>query len=86
METEYHPLPNRSEVTLGNWIITLIVTMIPLLNIIMLFVWSFNRRTNIVKSRWAQATLILLAVWIVLGMIFGGYFMRWLHQGYPAVY
>lgn len=82
METENRTIPYRSEATLGNWIITLIVTMIPLVNIIMLFVWSFNRRTNIVKARWAQASLILMAVWIILGLIFGGYFMRMLYHGY----
>lgn len=82
METENHSIPYRSEVTLGNWIITLIVTMIPIVNIIMLFVWSFNRHTNIIKSRWAQASLILIAAWIILGLLFGGYFMRMLHHGY----
>lgn len=83
METEYQPIPNRSEVTLGNWVITLIITMIPILNIIMLFVWSFSRRTNLVKARWAQAALILIAVWIFLGILFGSYFANWFYSYNP---
>lgn len=86
METEFNTTPYRSEVTLGNWIITLIITMIPILNIIMLFVWGFNRNTNIVKARWAQAMLILIAVWIILGLIFGSYFTHWFYRNYPAAY
>lgn len=84
MEAEYQPIPNRSEVTLGNWVLTLIITMIPILNIIMLFVWSFSRSTNIVKAKWAQAALILIAAWIVLGILFGGYFVNWFYSNNPS--
>lgn len=86
METEYRTVLPRTEVTLGNWVITLIITMIPILNIIMLFIWSFNRNTNVVKARWAQAVLILMAVWIILGLIFGGYFINWFSHSYPPAY
>lgn len=80
MEMENHPIPNRSEVTLGNWVITLIITMIPILNIVMLFIWSFSRNTNLIKAKWAQAMLILMAVWIILAMFFGSYLIHWLYS------
>lgn len=83
MENEYRTTSTlHPEVTIGNWILTLIVTMIPILNIIMLFVWSFSRNTNLTKSNWAKAMLILIAVWIILGLIFGSYFVSWFSRGY----
>lgn len=86
METERLTPRIYPEVSIGNWIITLIILVIPLVNIIMLFVWAFNRTTNITKANWAKASLILLAVWILLGIIFGNYVMHWFYQGYPQVY
>lgn len=89
MENQYTTTTTytRSDVSLGNWVITLILTMIPIVNIILLFVWGFNRSTNPVKAKWAQAMLIILAISIVLGLIFGSYFMNWFYRGgYPAAY
>lgn len=85
MEMEYKT-PQTYPTGIGNWIITLIVTMIPIVNIIMLFVWGFSRSTNPTKANWAKAALIMIAIWIVLGLLFGGYFMQWLYRGYPMGY
>ena len=62
----------------------LILTMIPIVNIIMLFVWAFSNGTNPTKANWAKAALILILVWIILGIIFGGYFMRMFYGNYPT--
>lgn len=82
METDYK---TRSlyPTSIGNWIITMIITMIPILNIIMLFVWAFNRTTNPTKANWAKAALILIAVWIIIGLLFGGYIFQWFYRSYP---
>ena len=76
MQEEYKPAAIYSPISIGNWIISLILTMIPIVNIIMLFVWAFSNGTNPTKANWAKAALILILVWIILGIIFGGYFMR----------
>ena len=57
--TEYKAL------TIGDWIITLILLAIPLVNIIMLIVWAASSVTHPSKKSFAQATLI------VYGVIFG---------------
>ncbi len=85
MEMEYKT-PPPYPTSIGNWIITLIITMIPILNIIMLFVWGFSRSTNPTKANWAKAALIMIAIWIILALLFGGYFMQWLYRGYPMGY
>ncbi len=83
METpENNPTP---VITTGDWIITLLVSSIPLVNIIMLFVWSFGGGTNPNKANWAKAILIWMAISIVLVVaifiIFGAAFMGFLSSG-----
>ena len=56
-------MDNRSApvISLGEWIITFIVLAIPLVNIIMLFVWGFSSGTNPSKQNFCRAALILYA-------------------------
>lgn len=84
MQEEYKPAAIYSPISIGNWIISLILTMIPIVNIIMLFVWAFSNGTNPTKANWTKAALILILVWIILGIIFGGYFMRMFYGNYPT--
>ena len=65
---------NNAPISTGEWIITLILMMIPCVNIIMLFVWAFgNCNTN--KKNFSRATLIitlvLIIVYIILLLVFG---------------
>lgn len=63
---------NKSVVTIGNWIITMIIMMIPLVNLIMLFVWAFGSGTSESKANWAKASLIFMLIGIIISIIFGG--------------
>ncbi len=56
--------------TLGEWIITLIITAIPCVNIIMLFVWGFSQGGNTSRKNYCRAVLIMGAIGFVLGLIF----------------
>ena len=58
--------------TIGEWLITFIITYIPIVGFIMLFVWAFGGDVHPSKKTWAQATLIIFAIAIVLGIIFAG--------------
>ena len=59
-------------ISLGDWIITLIVLAIPLVNIIMLFVWGFSSGTNPNKQNFCRAALIFYLIGFVLFFLFGG--------------
>jgi len=65
----------QKEITIGEWMITLLIAAIPLVGFIMLFVWGFGQGTHPSKANWAKATLIWLAIliafYIILFMIFG---------------
>ncbi len=60
--------PNNIPLTLGQWIVTMLVLAIPCVNIIMLFVWGFGNG-NINRKRYCQATLIFAIISFVFSMI-----------------
>ncbi len=51
---------NNKIITTSEWIITKLIMFIPIVNIIMLIIWAFNNKTNINKSNWAKANLIIM--------------------------
>jgi len=61
---------NYRPVTLGDWILTYLLISIPLVNIILLFVWAFGANTPISKANWAKALLIWMLIGIVLYILF----------------
>lgn len=58
-ETTYKP------VTVGNWMLTTLLMCIPLVNIILLFVWAFGSNTPISKANWAKAALL----WAIISAV-----------------
>ncbi len=55
--------------TMGEWVITLLIMLIPCANIIMAFVWAFSSKEKKSKSNFFKAYLIFMAVMIVLYII-----------------
>lgn len=58
--------------SLGDWIITMIVLAIPIVGFVMLFVWGFSSSANPNKSNFCKAALIFYLIGIVLFFLFGG--------------
>jgi hypothetical protein len=69
MDTTYKPL------SLGDWIVTFILLAIPIVNLVMLFVWALSGGTHPSKKTYAQASLILSLVGIVLWFLFSATLM-----------
>lgn len=73
--TERDPSYMRSPVSVGEWMITILLMALPVVNIIMLFVWAFSGNSNISKANWAKATLIwsliIIVFYILLFLILG---------------
>ncbi|WP_341279457.1 hypothetical protein [Paenibacillus sp. FSL H8-0537] len=57
-------------VSFKEWMITILLCAIPLVNIIMLFVWAFGGNAKISKSNYAKASLLWAAIGIVLYIFF----------------
>ena len=66
-------------VSVGDWMLTYLLLCIPLVNIILIFVWAFGCNTPISKSNWAKALLI----WTLIGIVF--YALLFLVVGLGAI-
>jgi len=64
--------------TIGNWIVTMLIMMIPLVNIVMLIVWAASSTENPNRKNWAVATLIFMAIAILLWIVMFGAMMSML--------
>jgi len=53
----------------SDWVITILITAIPLVGLIMLFVWAFGSETNVNKVNWAKAILIWYAILLALNLL-----------------
>ena len=60
-----------STMSVKDWLITLVITAIPIVGLIMLFVWGFGSGTAATKANWAKAVLIFYLIMIVLYFVFG---------------
>lgn len=58
------------DMTVGDWLITMLIMIIPIVNIVMLFIWGFGNPDS--RRNYARASLIWMAIGIVLMIIFYG--------------
>lgn len=64
---------NTDEVmSIGHWIMVMIVLAIPFVNIIMYVIWAFSSSTNPNLSNFCKATLILGLIGIFIAIFFAG--------------
>ena len=59
----------EAPLTLGEWLITLLILMIPCVNIVMLLVWGFGNG-NVNRKNYCRAALIFMVIGVVLSFIF----------------
>lgn len=84
--THYQPYPHPHEApelgfdsipvqrdteNLGSWVVVVLLTLIPLVNIIYLLVLAFGAGTSVAKRNFARASLIWMAVGIALSIVLG---------------
>ncbi len=62
--------PTEEPVSMGDWMITIVLTSLPLVGLILLFVWAFSGDTKPSKANWAKATLLWAAIIFVLTALF----------------
>ncbi|MFF0827674.1 hypothetical protein ACFYU8_12410 [Brevibacillus sp. NPDC003359] len=59
---------NEKVMTMKDWIMVSLFMMIPIANIVLLFIWAFGSDGNLNRKNWAKANLLLMA--ILLGLYF----------------
>lgn len=61
---------NQDEVvSMGEWIIAILLMMVPCVNVVMMFVWAFGSNTKKSKSNFFKAALIMYAILIVVYLL-----------------
>lgn len=59
--------PKRDEVvSIKEWVITMLIMSIPIVNLVMIFVWAFGSGTKTSKANYFKATLIMFIIGIFI--------------------
>ncbi len=67
VQNYYYPQQMGEEpVSVGDWLITYLLMIVPFVNLIMLIVWAVSSETKKSKQNWARASLIWMAIGIVI--------------------
>ena len=79
MELTEQQIPyDNNRITVSDWMLTVFIASLPLVGIIMLFVWAFSNNVPESKANWAKAmllwSLIVIILVAVFMTIFGGAF------------
>lgn len=67
---------NSRTLGVGEWMITLLLFLLPVINIIMMAVWAFSSRGNVHRKNFARACLLWLIILLlsyVVAMTVAGY-------------
>lgn len=64
----------EGSISVEEWIFIFILLAIPFVNIVLIFVWAFSDSVNETQKNYAKATLIMIPIGIILGLIFGALF------------
>ena len=56
--------------SVSDWLITYLIMIVPIVNIVMLFIWGFGSNTNLSKASWAKATLLWFCIITVIYVLF----------------
>jgi hypothetical protein len=67
----YYGRPGTEPLSVGQYIGMLLLMCVPILGVILLFMWSFGGSVNLNKKNYARAMLIVCATGIILSIIFG---------------
>ena len=80
MENDNFIQQNSQPVSIGDWLVTYLILVIPIAGFIMLFVWAFSSDTKPSKANWAKANLILMGIvfgiYFMIFLVFGGYLLE----------
>ena len=56
-------------ISMGEWLVTMLLMLIPCVNIVLMFVWAFSSKEKKSKSNYFKAALIFAAIVLVLYII-----------------
>ncbi len=57
-------------ISVKDWIIMFLITVIPIVGFVMLFIWAFGKEPNQTKKNYAKAILLMCAIALGVSLIF----------------
>ena len=66
----YNAYQDDSVMSMGSWFVTILISAIPIVGIVMIFIWAFGSTGNANRRNYARAVLIWALIGIVLGILF----------------
>lgn len=80
LDTEHGEVQHEPVFSVLQWFGTFLLMFIPVVNIVLLFIWTFSKKVNKNKRNWALASLFIVVIIIILLVIlyvaFVAYFNR----------
>lgn len=67
--TESNPIDSQP-MSVKDWVLTLIILALPVVNLVMLLVWAFGSTGNINRKNYCLASLIMIAIAMALSLCF----------------
>lgn len=69
MEQQYGVVEQNDTMSVGQYVVMMLIGIIPIVGIIMWFVWAFGSNVNANKKNFARAYLIFILIGIALSII-----------------
>ena len=73
MENNYNNIRvsryDDEHMTVGNWVGTFLLMLIPIVNMVLMFVWAFGSNVNRSKKTYFQAQLIMCGIILALYLV-----------------
>ena len=66
----YDPGMDQTPLSMGEWILTILVMMIPCVGLIIYLVWAFGKNGNVNRRNYCRAYLIIYTVILVISIAF----------------
>ncbi len=64
-------IPADKDITMGAWMLTIFIMIIPLVGFIMTLIWAFGNSAPLFKRNFAKAMLVYYLIGIVASILFG---------------
>lgn len=69
-QQNYESGMDQTPLSMGEWILTILVMMIPCVGLIIYLVWAFGKNGNVNRRNYCRAYLIIYAVILVISILF----------------
>ena len=66
METQ---IGEHKPISVTEWILTSLILIVPVVNIVILFIFGFSKNIHPCKANWAKAQLLIFAIILILFVI-----------------